>query len=139
MSSAAMTVVWITQCLCPQRHCIVMSAGEAESRDVAEVKVAAPLHDQVAEPLATRELNPWCGLCGARAGTWTYELARTRWRTMAEAMPELKQLEAEQAVARAVLGDRPEGPNGYVLPVVFTLGVALCCLFGGGARRGNGL
>src|SRR6516225_10909671 len=45
-------------------------------------------------------------------------------------MTAVKQLEAEQAVARAVLGDRPERPNGYVLPVVFTLGVALCCLFG---------
>ena len=105
------THVWMTQCLCPQRHCIVMSAGEAESRDVAEVKVAAPLRERVATQLATRELNPWCGLCGARSGTWTYELARTRFRSMAEAMPELKRLEAEQAVARAVLGDRPERPN----------------------------
>jgi len=104
--------VWITQCLCPQRHCIVMSAGEAESRSVAEVKVAAPLRERVATLLATRELNPWCGLCGARAGTWKFELARTRWRTMTEAMPEAKQLEAEQVMTAALWGDvHREKPN----------------------------
>ena len=61
--------------------------------------------------LARRELNPWCGLCRTRSDTWKFELARTRWRTMAEALPELNELEAENAVARALLDDRPERPN----------------------------
>ena len=112
MSSAAMTVVWITQCLCPQRHCILATAGEASGRTEAEAKVKAPLVEQVADLLATRELYPWCGLCGARSGTWRYELDRTRWRTMAEAFSELKDCETEQAVARAVFGDlHRERPN----------------------------
>jgi hypothetical protein len=105
--------VWITQCLCPQRHCILAIAGEADSRSAAEATVKAPLVEQVAELLATREINPWCGLCGSRAGTWTYELARTRFRMMEEAMPELKKGESEQQLARAAWGDlhRRERPN----------------------------
>ena len=107
-----LTHVWITQCLCPQRHCILATAGEASGRTEAEAKVKAPLVEQVADLLATRELYPWCGLCGARSGTWRYELDRTRWRTMAEAFSELKDCETEQAVARAVFGDLPrERPN----------------------------
>ena len=105
------THVWMTQCLCPQRHCILATMGEAAGRAAARETIEEPLRARVADLLATRELNPWCGLCGARSTTWRYELARTRWRTMAEAMPEAKRLEAENAVARALLGNRPERPN----------------------------
>jgi hypothetical protein len=94
-----MMTVWITQCLCPQRHCILAAAGQADSRSAAEATLKAPLVEQIAELLATRELNPWCGLCGRMAGTWRYELARTRFRTMDEAWPELKKLESEQQLA----------------------------------------
>lgn len=99
------TQVWMTQCLCPQRHCILASAGEADSESTAETTIAAPLRERVAVMLATREMNPWCGLCGARPGTWRFELARTRWRTIAEAMPEIKRLEDEQKVIAALWGD----------------------------------
>jgi hypothetical protein len=105
--------VWITQCLCPQRHCILATAGAADSRSTAEATVKAPLLKAIAEMLTTGELNPWCGLCGARSDTWTYELARTRFRNMDEAVPGLKQLESEQQLVRAAWGDlhRRERPN----------------------------
>ena len=106
------THVWITQCLCPQRHCIMATMGEAAGRAAARETIEAPLIERIAVKLATRELNPWCGLCGARSGTWKFELARTRWRTMTEAMPEAKQLEGEQVVTAALWGDvHREKPN----------------------------
>jgi hypothetical protein len=95
--------VWITQCLCPQRHCILASAGEADSQSTADATVKAPLVERVAVLLARGVLDPWCGLCGSRSETWTYELARTRYRNMEEAVPELKKAESEQQLTASVL------------------------------------
>jgi hypothetical protein len=52
------THVWITQCLCPQRHCIMATVGEAAGRSAAENDIEAPLRERVAVILATREMNP---------------------------------------------------------------------------------
>jgi hypothetical protein len=101
------TRVWIAQCLCPQRHCILATAGEADTGLLAYESVAMPLREDIAKKLQARELNPWCGLCHAPADSWRYEVGRTRWRTMAEAMPALKQVEAEEAITAALLGDQP--------------------------------
>jgi hypothetical protein len=97
--------VWIAQCLCPQRHCILATAGEAENEAAAEATVAGPLRKQVAELLKSGEINPWCGLCNARAETWRYDLARSRFRSMEEAAPDLLRSEVEQAATRALWGD----------------------------------
>ena len=99
--------VWIARCLCPARHCVLASAGEAENEAAAEATVAGPLRAQVAEVLKSGVINPWCGLCNARAETWRYDIARTRFRSMEEAAPELLQIEAEQAATRALWGDIP--------------------------------
>jgi hypothetical protein len=63
------------------------------------------LRDMVAGLLRLGALNPWCGLCGAPAERWGYELARTDYRTLAAAEPELRQQAAKQAVTRAMWGD----------------------------------
>lgn len=98
--------VWIVQCLCPMRHCILAASGEA--RDAA---AASPLVDElkkaVGELISSRTFNPWCGICHSPMGTWKYELARTRFGSMAEAAPFLRQNEEAQAVTRAILGDIP--------------------------------
>jgi hypothetical protein len=101
----SVTRVWIAQCLCPQRHCILAASGEADSEPLAEEAVAAPLRKAVGELLQSAAVNPWCGLCRAPAESWIYELRRTRFQTMAEAAPELKRLEREMAVARQLMGD----------------------------------
>jgi hypothetical protein len=101
------TRVWICQCLCPQRHCILASAGEAESKGAAEETIALPLRTQVAALLKSGEFNPWCGLCNARSETWRYELGRTPFRSMGEAAPALRQTEQDQATTRALWGDLP--------------------------------
>jgi hypothetical protein len=99
-----MTHVWITQCLCPQRHCIVAAAGEAEDQADAEEAVDKPLRLKVAAMLKSEAVNPWCSMCKARLETWRYETRRTRFRSMEEAEPALRQEEAAQAVTRSVWG-----------------------------------
>jgi hypothetical protein len=98
-------VIWIAQCLCPARHCMMATAGEADSEAEAQAEVRQPLRRLVASLLLDGALNQWCGLCGAHRATWKYEVARSRYRTREEAVPELKRLEAEQALTRAVWGD----------------------------------
>lgn len=92
--------VWVAQCLCPARHCIIASAGEAESVGAATVVVLDALQEAVEAAMANGSLNPWCGICRAEAETWQYELARTRYRSMQEAMPHLREAEEQQAVIR---------------------------------------
>lgn len=101
-----MSTVWIAQCLCPKRHTILAAAGGADDREAAEDGLLTPLRGHIAGLLAGGTFNPWCGLCKSPSEAWTYELARTRFRSMEEAMPELRRSEAEQAVTRALFGDQ---------------------------------
>ncbi len=97
--------VWICQCLCPGRHCILATAGEAETEAEAEEGLRAPLQAQVAYFLASRAGNPWCALCGAHRATWRFELRRTRFATMEEATPALMEAEARNLATNALWGD----------------------------------
>lgn len=100
-----MTRVWIAQCLCPQRHCIMAAAGEAADADAADQTVGTELREQVAALLQSGAVNPWCGLCRSPVESWHYELGRTPFRSLAEAMPALRQEEEKQRLTAAVLGD----------------------------------
>jgi hypothetical protein len=101
------TRVWIAQCLCPQRHCICAIAGDAVDVSDAQTALLETLREQVGELLAKRLFNPWCGLCHAAAHGWHYEVRRTRFATLDEAGPALRQLEAEQIVVASLWGDMP--------------------------------
>lgn len=100
------TKVWIAQCLCPQRHAILASAGEAENRRDAEENLARPLEAHIQYLFSIKFMDRWCGLCRAPADSWRYEVNRTRFRSMEEAAPALKQSEREQAVVRAIAAGR---------------------------------
>jgi hypothetical protein len=97
--------LWICQCLCPDRHCILASTGEAETEALAETAVRTPLRRAVLGMLRSGTINPWCALCDAKRATWRYELRRTRFATMEEAMPTLRGIEAANLVTNAVWGD----------------------------------
>jgi hypothetical protein len=101
------TRVWVAQCLCPQRHCIMAASRGAENAADANANVLTPLQKQVESMLIIKALNPWCGLCHAAASEWTYEVRRTAFATMDEIEPALRQLEAEQIVTNALWGDMP--------------------------------
>jgi hypothetical protein len=101
--------VWIAQCLCgPNRHAIAANADEFDSETEAR-KLLRHLRNGVAE-LRRGGINPWCAICGSVEAAWRYELARTPFRTMEEAGPELAKL-AAGALANLLLGshgpDRP--------------------------------
>lgn len=97
--------VWLCQCLCPDRHCIMATAGEAYTEADAVSLVRAPLRRKVGELLGGALLNPWCALCGANRATWRYELRRTKFATMENAMPELLVAEGANLVANLTWGD----------------------------------
>jgi|SRR5580693_901572 hypothetical protein len=104
--------VWIAQCLCgPQRHCLLAAAGEADSEDQARREVEAPLRANISEALRSAVLNPWCGLCGARSDIWFYDVGCTRWATLAEALPAMRESERQQAMMRAAWRNPDEPLN----------------------------
>lgn len=92
--------VWLAQCLCPERHCILAAADLADSAAEAQAIVAS-LEQAVAEVLAKGLIDPWCGLCRAPAESWRVEVGRTAWRDLADARPVLEQVEREQRATAA--------------------------------------
>ena len=76
MASVSSTRVWIAQCLCPQRHCILAAADEANDENEA-TRISAWLQRRIAAKLIAGELSPWCGLCRAPVESWRYEVTRT--------------------------------------------------------------
>jgi hypothetical protein len=96
--------VWIAQCLCPARHAIAATAGEAASEAEAVGAVERPLRIEVEAMLRAGTIDPWCDICRAPRALWAFELGRTKFTTMAEARPALERSADEQALTRAVLG-----------------------------------
>jgi hypothetical protein len=105
--------VWIAQCLCPDRHCIIGEIGLAESDAEAETNVRAPLRRKVVELLKSGEINPWCAICDANRATWRYEVRRTAFGSVEEAIPKLRETEAKNALTNLIYGDlhRNTKPN----------------------------
>lgn len=97
--------VWIAQCLCPRRHAILAASGVAEDQPTAEESLVKPLRTHVTRMIGSGTINPWCGLCRAPLESWRYELGRTRFTSMEEAEPHLRQSEREQSEVRRTFGD----------------------------------
>jgi hypothetical protein len=97
--------VWICQCLCPSRHCMLATVGEAESEEEARNWVRAPLRRKMVEALNEGILNPWCALCGAIPAKWRLELRRTEFATMEEAIPHMHEIEARNIATNRAWGD----------------------------------
>ena len=99
------TRVWLAQCQCPQRHCILAASGAADDGSEARWTILAPLRERVLHMISAKTLNPWCAICHSPAAKWQYAVGRTRFKTMEEAEPFLRQCEAEQIATNALLGD----------------------------------
>jgi hypothetical protein len=105
---ARVTHVWIAQCLCPSRHCILAAADAFDDDPVgvaAALETRETLKSAIGKLLTLGWLNPWCGLCHAGKETWTYEVGRTPYATMAEAAPALALSQAAQTSVSAQFGD----------------------------------
>lgn len=89
----------IVQLLCPQRHCIVATAYE--SPDGAEMpEMSERLLEWFAKLLAAGA-NPWCDICHSR--NLKPEDRATRFATLAEAKPHLKESALRQAATLTYL------------------------------------
>jgi hypothetical protein len=89
--------IWISQWLCPERHCSIASAWDDQETTRQEVE------ERGQRLYREGKVNPWCGICGQDLKV---EHGRTRFKTMAEAEPELRRLERENALARRLLGSK---------------------------------
>lgn len=87
-----MAKVHITQCLCPNRHCIAALAWEESDQTSAESSQAS-LKNAIDEAIEQKSLNPWCGLCNSTE--FHYEDALTPFQSWQEAVPLLRQAERD--------------------------------------------
>jgi hypothetical protein len=88
------------------------AAGEADSEPEAARTLRAPLRKTLEEMLRSKAVNPECAICGANRATWRFEVRRTMFATMAEAGPEMAELEAANAVTNRLFGDlHKQRPN----------------------------
>jgi hypothetical protein len=100
-------MIHITQCLCPQRHCILAIAWDAADTTTTmtpEIAVAS-LRALVAAAVlpGVGWMNPWCGICHSRE--FSYEDGVTAFRTMDEARPALEEANRANERARHALGE----------------------------------
>src|SRR5882672_6857739 len=96
--------VWLAQLLCPQRHAILAATDEADDAAAAQA-IADELRRNVDAMIGSGAINPWCGICHAAKATWTVELVRTQWATMAQAMPALRAQERENIATGRAIGE----------------------------------
>ena len=88
-------MVWITQLLCPERHCLIAVAWDDKERTSVD---GDALIKVMSEKMA---LRPWCALCGSKQ--LHTEHGKTSWTTMEEALPHIKATEAANIASRALL------------------------------------
>jgi len=91
-------MIYIAQCLCPSRHCIIAVAFDEKDGVNTTLEQFEVL---VKNYISEGKINPWCGICGSEQ--WSYEAGRTRFETMEEALPQLERLERQQSLTRAIL------------------------------------
>ena len=99
--------VYIIQCLCPNRHAIFGVAYDPA--DMPHDVAMATFQSTIEKWITDKTINPWCGICNSRH--WTYEQRRTKYATMQEAEPELKRLELEQMLTRALIEQQKASKN----------------------------
>jgi hypothetical protein len=89
-------MIWISQWLCPERHCsIALAWDDKEATSEAIEEKGEGIY-------AMGSINRHCGICG---GDLQVEHGRTKFKTMDEAMGPLKEQEAQQLLARNIIGE----------------------------------
>jgi hypothetical protein len=89
----------LVQCLCPSRHCILALAF----RDIPDDTAVELLQSQVSAALGSTGFNPYCGLCGASADKWIYEVGVLKEKDWVKAVTQLVAGELAQRRTAALL------------------------------------
>lgn len=90
-------MIWVTQWLCPKRHCSIGFAWDDEEETPEEIeKKGELLYD-------TGVFNRYCGICG---GDLHVEHGKTAFKTMDEASPVLELLQAGNFIARSIMQNK---------------------------------
>lgn len=109
-------MIRLVQCLCPQRHAILAFAYKPGTKSqkalgeggdaviITEANAAEYLRLVVTHLIEKKRIDPWCGIC--RSTVFTYDDQPTRFKTMAEARPELERLERAQAATAQMMRNR---------------------------------
>ena len=90
-------MIWISQWVCPSRHCAIALAWDEESATAPEIE------ERGEEIFRKRLIKRLCGICGQGLHV---EHGCTFFKTMDEALPHLKAIEQANLVARSVIGGR---------------------------------
>lgn len=93
-----MPALWLAQYLCPQRHCILALAYDIEEMKPAEIE------EKLNAAMASKVINPWCGICKSRELHIEHgKIFTDDWE---EALVMLKANEAAQLATRQILGEQ---------------------------------
>ena len=90
-------MIWITQWLCPSRHCAIAVAWDDQETTAEQAERRGE------EAFSKGVFYRWCGIC--RQGLHI-EHGRTIFKTMDEALPHLKAIEKANLQARVIIGKR---------------------------------
>lgn len=90
-------MIWITQWLCPSRHCAIALAWDDQEETARNVEY------QGEQVFRQGTLNRWCGICG---GSLDVEHGRTGFKTIGETSPHLKAIERANLLARSIIGGK---------------------------------
>lgn len=88
--------IWLVQLLCPERHCIMAAAYEREG-----IESGPGAEESLKGAIRENGLNWECGICMKKE--LHFEHGKTPFKSMEEAYPRLKQVEAENILSRLEL------------------------------------
>lgn len=93
--------VFVVRLLCPLKHVALFSAFEAPEQDLLTDTFANTVALSIAK--ASPDLmndGTRCNVCNAPRSEWGMEVSETKWDTLAEALPHLKEISSMMELLR---------------------------------------
>jgi hypothetical protein len=90
-------VIWITQWLCPSRHCTIAVFWDTRLDDIKSIEAKG-------EEVFKTGINRWCGICGSKE--LAVEHTKTQFENLAAAEAAGREEEAKQLLTRALIGGK---------------------------------
>lgn len=95
--------IYLAQLHCPSSHCILAVAAGPELQEGDEtafmLELGEALKGGAVRAMKDGKIDPWCGICGAEPKEWTVYVDLTKYTSMEEATPALREHERIQCEA----------------------------------------